>query len=222
MRRQSEILELFKSAGAAEGPVKDRGLGTRDGNFAALLLNKNVEEVTAALAGEGGTFLEIQGKPVDCGEKALLVYQLKGHTWTVVEPAAGFPVNLKRAEELSRVLGCRAIHLEVSDTAEMVQYTLFESGERMEWLYWGPQRGATALETFSSEEWEWDFGSLQKKRKPSRKTDPREVLHRFLRSHDACYMGPASRGDGGTQTFFEGWSSRELVRADVVRLGWHR
>lgn len=218
MRRQNEIVELFRSMGAVEGPVKHRGLVVRDGNFAAVLLNRGVEEVAAALAGEGEVFQGIQGKPVDCGAKALLVYQLQGHGWTVVEPAAGFSVNLRRAEDLSRTLACQAIHLGVSDTAGIVEYTLFESGERMEWLYWGPKRAATFLETFASGEWEWDFGSLKKKRKPSRKTDPQEVLHRFLKSQDAYYMGPASRGDGGTQTFFAGWSSRELVRADVVRL----
>ena len=79
-----------------------------------------------------------------------------------------------------------------------------------EWFYDGPGRKG-------KEDWERDFGSREKKRKPSKNADPQEILHRFLRSQDAFYMGPQLGVADQGQTFFSGWSDQELVRADVVQ-----
>lgn len=209
--RNQEIRALLKAAGGRRRDLsKDRGLAVRDAELAAVLVRKGIDEVSAALEDQGEIVRGVQGREIDPGTSSLLIYQLVGHSWTVLEAAGGAEVASDLAEELSRSLGTASIWIGASDSAGAFSYELFESGERAEWFYVGPPR---------EDDLEWDFGSREKKKKPSKRADPQEVVHKFLISQDAFYMAPQGGVAGREQTFFSGWSDQELVRADLVRIG---
>lgn len=203
-----EIVDLLTKSGARGRSLKkERGLPARDGELAAVLVREEIEKVSAALAERGELLRGIQGQEVTCGKGSLLIYQLVGHPWTVIETASNDFLGSELAVDLSRSLGSPAIWIGVSDASSAVGYDLFDAGERTEWFYDGPAR---------KDGLERDFGSREKKRKPSKSADPQEVVHKFLVAQDAFYMGPQGGVAGRAQTFFSGWSDQELVRADVV------
>jgi hypothetical protein len=114
-----------------------RGVGTFYTNEIILLIPHPVEVVAAAfqkLRKLKTRVANAAGKTITVRDPSYLIYRLKGHAWTIIDPyqARGKYVDADDAKALSKSLKCRTIHYCNSDTAGTTNYDLFDNGKRLE------------------------------------------------------------------------------------------
>jgi hypothetical protein len=132
-------------------PVESlRGLGHRSASEVVLAARAPIDDVAPALERlRGGRqwsrrIFDEQG--FFPGEEGYLVYQLRGHSWTLVQTELldRRALHATDARGLSESLGCDALLLEICEPSELLRYALYREGERIEEFGLLP-RGATAF-----------------------------------------------------------------------------
>lgn len=157
-----EIIALLLEQGGAKSyggqRVEElRGAGAFDVNDFWLLVHAPVEEAARAFADARGGAVSwdknVNGRPVTISPLCYLAFRFRGHVWTLITKLHSEDwygaVDESDAEEVSRRLGGRAIDYRVSDTANVIGYTLYDSGELLERMQYGDE-GLEVTTTFTS------------------------------------------------------------------------
>src|SRR5262245_35208180 len=101
-----------------------RGIETIARNGHAVHVRAGVEETAAELARTAVRWdKDVLDRPVSPGAQNLIVFRLRGHSWTVIVD------DDVDSEGLSRSLRTDVIDYTVSDTCGDIGYTLYEKGE---------------------------------------------------------------------------------------------
>jgi hypothetical protein len=151
-----------------------RGLDTMDRNGHAVHVRAGVEETGAELSRTAVRWeKDVLDRPVTPGAENLLVFRLRGHSWTIIVD------GIVDAEGLSRALKTKVIDFTVSDTCGAVAYTLFENGERSEYFYGSEGEGINEFES-----------NLRSVSRRERK-DIWGMVRKFFLAHDAFDPGLA-------------------------------
>jgi ankyrin repeat protein len=211
----ARIASLLGATGAPERSLEgERGVASFDLNELALVVRAPVQEVTEAFAKQRkakNVRRDVYGKKLVAGRVAFVVYQLRGHGWTLIHTirASGRDeISPADAERLSSALGTRAIFYACSDTAGAVAYELFESGRRSEALHHDGDTGTTAFE------------SSRQPRGSRRIDDAFAHAAAFVSAQDAFVPGWSERtrrvSEAGQAFTIKNWPSGALVRMDLV------
>lgn len=127
-----------KKQSEAEKLAKMRGVVTFEYNVGMMLVEADVEKTAAALAAlRPGSVLHAsaQEKGFKIEKQNLVIARIKGHTWSVVYESKFLGVGALTeadAKEVSKAIGCRAMHYGNSDTACALGYGLYEKGKLLE------------------------------------------------------------------------------------------
>jgi len=230
-----EVLQYLKGAGAKTAMLLARGLATEDRNQSAILVYSGIAEVSNELAGlleRGQVKVNAHGKSVKPHDECYVVYQLDGHSWTLVHPArakrGSGHFGPKMARVLSKALSTRAIYYENDDTAGYSGYELYDSDREVERLYQG---AAEHLPVFrwepgpypgEDDENDEELTLFESKR---RQVQPTEIgpdfIHEFFVAEDA-YVPPWSEREleitGKSKRYFSKLDRDLFVRVDFVTL----
>jgi hypothetical protein len=104
-----------------------RGVHSIERNGHAIHVRATVEETAAMLARSAVRWeQDVLDKPVNPRDRNLLVFRLRGHSWSIVVDDGA------DAQALSQALQTDVIDYAVTDTFGAIGYTLFEKGERIE------------------------------------------------------------------------------------------
>jgi hypothetical protein len=151
-----------------------RGLNTIDRNGHAVHVWAGVEETAAELShGAVRWEKDVLNRPVTPGAENLVVFRLRGHSWTIIVD------GVADALHLSQTLKTKVIDFTVSDTCGAISYSLFENGERSEYFYGSEGDGINEFES-----------SLRAVSRRERK-DIWGMAHKFFVANDAFDPGLA-------------------------------
>lgn len=137
---------LLEDASLPETSIEScRGIESLDVNDAMLLVRAPVEQVAQAFSSLRHVDVwrrDAYERPVPGMALSFVVYQLRGHSWSVIWTLTEAPFmhgfDLPDAEALSRLLQTRAVLYTVSDTCCSIGYDLYEQGELVEKLFYEP------------------------------------------------------------------------------------
>ncbi len=137
-----EIVELLRKKGKRkrQQPISEwRGLVSNNLNDRLILVKANVEQVAAAFCEVRNASIWLKNafeKEVELTNLCYKVFQFTGHQWTNIHETNCWSwkdsLDTEDAKELSKKLQTQAIYYGVSDTAGVIYYELFESGELIE------------------------------------------------------------------------------------------
>ena len=121
-----------------ENMKRARGVATFDYDNGLLLVEAPVGDVAGALAKlrPGAKHIQEAGKTgITLTVQSFIVARIKGHAWTLVydqvfKKSGG--LREQDAEEISKLLGCRAMYYGNSDTAAALVYELYDKGVLVE------------------------------------------------------------------------------------------
>jgi hypothetical protein len=124
---------------APRAPKRPRGVTTFDTNDAAVLIAADVNEVAGAFAKSIGAKTwekDVLGEKVKLAKRSYAVFKLAGSPWSAIMKLSC--ANFRQwpaapdAQALSKSLKTRGLLVANSDTADVTQYALFDSGELVE------------------------------------------------------------------------------------------
>jgi len=128
--------------------AKRRGMDARwweeRGHWSAAQVAASCEQVALAFSRTEGMHRRVYGAfdsdiafgDEDAWERTIVVYQLRGHKWTLLE-SIGNRIVWDIAENLSKKLSTQALVHAFSDTAGVYGYELWENGRLLEEFSWG-------------------------------------------------------------------------------------
>jgi hypothetical protein len=150
-----------------------RGVETIDRNGHAVHVRASAEQTAAELARTAVRWeKDVLDHLVCPGARNLIVFRLRGHSWTIIVD------DEVDAQGLSRSLQTEVIDYTVSDTCGCIGYTLFEKGEQTESF-------------FGSEDGTNDFESTIRSVPPEERKDIWGLVDKFFVARDAFEPGLA-------------------------------
>ena len=148
---KEHLVALLVELGAHHGdaperpadPVADlRGIGRRDVNEVVLAVRAPISSVSPSLHAQRAADLVVegvQGHPeLAVGDEGFLVYQLRGHAWTLVQSPLldGRALHGGDAQALSRSFACPALLYEACTVTGRMRLRLYQDGAARE--DWAP------------------------------------------------------------------------------------
>lgn len=119
-----------------------RGIETIDRNQNLLLVRAPIESVAQRLSRARRADVwerDIYDRPIEITAESYIVFQFRGHPWTIVEQLNHQPGSLVFGEgdaiTLSNFLSTRAIYYKCSDTCGYIGYNCYDGGAFAEMLY---------------------------------------------------------------------------------------
>jgi hypothetical protein len=138
MNRMSELQPIESRRG-----LDPQFFGEEHGSWTAVQVLAPCEQVAAALAKTtgmkkllGDAFDPAVRVPVKDSWKAIFIYQLRGHPWTLIQSNANL-VYFGEAEHLSKKLATKVMVYSFQDTVDVGGYFLYDQGRDFEYYSWG-------------------------------------------------------------------------------------
>jgi hypothetical protein len=125
-----------------ESVAELRGLGCQDTNEELLLVQAPIataSETFARFRPDWERREDVFGpEGLEVSDRwGCLIYQLRGHTWTVIQAGEDTTLSDDEAQALSERLSTEALFLGLSDTASVVGYRLYQDGRMVEEFSYG-------------------------------------------------------------------------------------
>jgi hypothetical protein len=133
-----------------------RGIETIDRNQNLLLVRAPIESVAERLSRARRADVwerDIYDREIEITAESYIVFQFRGHPWTIVEQLKYQPYQLVFGEgdaiTLSSFLSPRAIYYKCSDTCGYIGYNCYDGGAFAEMLY-SSRQSASVIEPFGA------------------------------------------------------------------------
>ena len=132
-----------------------RGIETIDRNQNLLLVRAPIESVAEKLSRARRADVwerDIYDREIEITTESYIVFQFRGHPWTIVEQVKYQPYQLVFGEgdaiTLSNFLSTRAIYYKCSDTCGYIGYNCYDGGAFAEMLYFEEEMDVLFLSNF--------------------------------------------------------------------------
>jgi len=132
-----------------------RGIETIDRNQNLLLVRAPIESVAEKFSRARRADVwerDIYDRPIEITAESYIVFQFRGHPWTIVEQVKYQPGQLVFGEgdaiTLSNFLSTRAIYYKCSDTCGYIGYNCYDGGAFAEMLYFEAEMDLLFLSDF--------------------------------------------------------------------------
>jgi len=228
-----EVADYLRSRGATEQSWEHkRGIVSTDVNEFALLIKAPADDVAKSFVRARNATIwirDIYEKSLQSTAMCFVVYQFKGHDWTLIQHIHNDygkdSLGQDDARVLSGELATKGIYYGNSDTAGSIGYTLFDCGQEVEAFKYGQDYEQhfdeeSGEEDFDEGEFSMTFHSKVRSEDVDEIDDPCTFADRFFKLQDALVPGWSESSrctwEPGQDFTIQGWPADTFVRIDFI------